>query len=763
VTPVLAVIVPTVVGLGLLVSLLVLVRDAWERLRGPGWMSRRCGHQGRAAAAMAAGPPRPPGSRRPTTRERAVGGLRDPWWYLLAAALLVAVSLWALIGSWGNYIGWQDWLEGISWLFLVFIAAGAAAAVLAVACLVLMVRGPRMPAWVAALTARTPLGVVPAGAPVSTTVVEHPRHRRRARGDAAPPVRPLGRHHVSDEVAAWARGIAGIWTVLAVGAIGWVTITDRIPTAPEELDNAIARPVWITLYALLVLAALTVYRWEVAGSIALAVAAGALAVMSSLQYGPFMALALTTAFAVPAFLHWLAWQRDHHVHRLLRVGAFTFVLIGTVWVWSDRVYAHYFGPTHPESATVLVPAGDVEWAWAGATTSRSTTVVARTADPAGRVRLAMSTSPALSDPIWSPPGRSTEQNHLVTRLDVEGLQPDTAYWWAVEVDGRLDRARSGRMRTMPEGPASFSLAVSACARSRSNGAVFDTIRGARPLAFLILGDLHYANIADDDPGRFRDALDLVLSAPGQSALYRSTSTAYVWDDHDYSDNDGDASSASRPAAHQVYRAWVPHHPLVGDGDSAPIGQSFVAGRVRVVMTDTRSDRSPPDEVAPPERDMLGPRQEAWFADELAAARAAGQVVLWASTSPWIGAANPTSDTWAGYDASRRRVADLIVAAGMQDRLVMVAGDAHMVALDDGTNTDYSSSGAGGFPLLQAAALDRPGSVKGGPYSGGTYPGGGQYGEVEVADVGGPRLEVTLRGLTWQRQLLVERTFSLPVG
>jgi hypothetical protein len=104
-----------------------------------------------------------------------------------------------------------------------------------------------------------------------------------------------------------------------------------------------------------------------------------------------------------------------------------------------------------------------------------------------------------------------------------------------------------------------------------------------------------------------------------------------------------------------------------------------------------------------------------------------------------------------------------VDAGMQDRLVMVAGDAHMVALDAGQHTDYSTTGAGGFPLLQAAALDRPGSVKGGPYSGGTHPGGGRYGEIVVDDTGGETLEVTLRGRTWEGELLVEEAFVLPVG
>ena len=66
---------------------------------------------------------------------------------------------------------------------------------------------------------------------------------------------------------------------------------------------------------------------------------------------------------------------------------------------------------------------------------------------------------------------------------------------------------------------------------------------------------------------------------------------------------------------------------------------------------------------------------------------------------------------------------------------MVSGDAHMIAIDDGTNTNYSDTPGPGFPLFNAAALDRPGSIKGGPYSEGTVAGGGQFGTLEIEDTG----------------------------
>ena len=756
--PPLAVIVPTVLGLGLLFTAVTLLRDAYRALRGPGWMSRRCGIQGRRAAVAAVG--RPAGTAPPGTAPDLVGRRARTNTALWGAALC-ALALYLLAGSWGNYIGWTFWAESIAWFWVTFIAAAAGFGGVGITALVLAARWDDPPAWTTALLTRTPLGRVPDRPSVTTAVVHHPAHVRRVHRPA--PVRPLGPHHVTDAVAVWVRAAAGLWTVVALAGIGWLTFSGRLPRTPEELDAGIAAPAWLTLYALLVLSALAVYRWELAGSIALALTAALLGVLSSIQYPSWVALAITSVFAVPAFGHWLAWQRDHHVHHLVRVAVTTALLLVGTFLGATTVYAHYFGPTHPSSAVVAPPDSPVEWAWAGGTTSRATQVVARVRGEHERVRLAVATDPELTDPTFSAPVPATDADHRVVRLDVADLEPDTTYHWAVEVDGQLDLVRSGRVRTLPEGPASFTMIASACARSGSNGAVFDAIRERDPLVYLVLGDLHYANIGDDDPAAFRAALQQVLTRPGQAALYRATSTAYVWDDHDYSANDGDAASPSRPAVDEVYRAWVPYRDLVSDEVTGPIGQSFVAGRVRVVMTDTRSQRTPPGAARGPDQHLLGPDQEAWFADQLAEARDQGQVVVWTGGVPWIGPAVDVGDSWAGYADARQRVADLIAEAGMADRVIALAGDAHMVALDDGTNTDYSTAQVGGFPLLQAAALDRPGSTKGGPYSDGTYPGGGQFGQVEVVDEGGDTLEIVLSGHTWDGRVLVERAFTLPVG
>ena len=155
------------------------------------------------------------------------------------------------------------------------------------------------------------------------------------------------------------------------------------------------------------------------------------------------------------------------------------------------------------------------------------------------------------------------------------------------------------------------------------------------------------------------------------------------------------------------------------GDAA-IYQAFTVGRVRIIITDDRSEQDATT--------LLGERATQWLLDELTDSSTTHALVVWASSVPWIGASPDAGggDGWSAYPHERQRVADAIAAAGVHN-LIMVSGDAHMVAIDDGTNSDYATGGGAGFPVFHAAALDRPGGVKGGPYSEGVFPGGGQFG------------------------------------
>ncbi len=155
--------------------------------------------------------------------------------------------------------------------------------------------------------------------------------------------------------------------------------------------------------------------------------------------------------------------------------------------------------------------------------------------------------------------------------------------------------------------------------------------------------------------------------------------------------------------------------------------------------------------------MLGAGQKQWLKQEMLAARGVYPLIVWVGSVPWIGS---SSDGWHSFSNERAELADFIADNGIEG-LVMLSGDAHMLAIDDGTNSDYSQSGSASFPVFHAAALDRPGSVKGGPYSHGTFPGGGQFGLMTVTDDGVNPICVQWSGRDASDVEIVGLTFCQP--
>lgn len=432
-----------------------------------------------------------------------------------------------------------------------------------------------------------------------------------------------------------------------------------------------------------------------------------------------------------------------------------------------RVYDAYLGPTHPSSDVQLPPADLVAWAWAGAVTDSSFRVTAALAED-GRKAAAGNPVQLIVASEAGGPAKVVGANRVseagVASFEVQGLEPGQRFRWTVSI-GRADDARSGVVTTFPRGAASFRIAFGACASTGSNGRVFDRIREDQPLLFIHTGDFHYEDIRRNDPDAIRAAYAKSLTAPAQQALWLAVPVAYTWDDHDYGGNDADRTTRSRPAARSVYREIVPHYPLPGGETDRPIYQAFSIGRVRVIITDARSERDPSSAPDGPGKSMLGPDQLAWLFAELLSARDTHALALWVNSVPWI-SSGAGGDDWGAYAEERRRIADFLVEHGITN-LVMLSGDAHMLAADDGRDNRFASDGAGpGFPVLQAGALDRRGSVKGGPYSEGAFPGGGQYGLLEVRDLG-DRIEIDFRGRDWTgRDLLrYSRTFEVspPAG
>jgi membrane-associated phospholipid phosphatase len=563
--------------------------------------------------------------------------------------------------------------------------------------------------------------------------------------------RRRGTVHIRPRQLLTIRRLAHLTAAGAALGLAVLTLTVGVPANPEGtvFGPAISTPVQLVLAGLVSVGAVVAWRWDAAGAVLIAFAAAGLGLFAAVEYAPVFALALTAILFLPAFLLWVGWQHERTWAEIVGLAVFTTALLGFTAFGTNELNDRLFGPTHPASTAVDLPVDHVEWVWTGGLQSDAITIVARLADADADTSAQLVLHPETGPPVRV--GSLTPDEHGVVRAMAEGLRPATEYRFEVVVDGATDRTRGvGSFRTPGIGAESFRVALSSCARVGSNGRVFDAIAAADPLVYLATGDIHYSNIGVNSPDAFRAAYDRLLTEPGQAALYRQVPIAYVWDDHDYGPNDGDSTSPTRPAARQVYREVVPHAG-VAPGD-APINQAFTIGRVRFVMTDGRSERT--------DDSMLGEAQRDWLVEELTTSSRTHALVVWVNPVPWIVEAREGGDNWSGFPEERRLIANAIAEADI-DNLVMVSGDAHMVALDDGSHSDYSDDGGAGFPVFHAAALDRPGSIKGGPYSDGTFDGPGQFGLLDIAD-DGDTISVTTTGTNWEGEILVRRTFTFDV-
>lgn len=401
-----------------------------------------------------------------------------------------------------------------------------------------------------------------------------------------------------------------------------------------------------------------------------------------------------------------------------------------------------------EAGSLAAP-NAVRFAWQGAVSSTGGSVVAELDKTRGpyTVRLAYSTDPDLVSPSFT----ASQTPDQYARFDITGLSPATVYHWAVEVDGTLHDTARGTLRTFPTS-GNLTIATASCAGGAgaeyvdparpdtSNAPTFDRIGDHNPDLFIHMGDLHYRDIGGSDTQElYRNGYRDALANPRQAALYSTVPITYTWDDHDFAGNNSGASSPARSSALEVYRQAVPHYPvgLTGAENDTPIAQTFTIGRVRVILLDTRSERDLPTAT------ILGTEQKQWLKDTLLAATE--PLIIINTGVPWI--ADNGDDTWFGAAGERAELAEFFEDNDLTDRLLLIGGDMHGLAIDDGTNSQYDTGAATpGPPVLQCGPLDCQTSTKGGPYSEGAVDDSEQqYMLISVADPGGDTITVTATG------------------
>jgi phosphodiesterase/alkaline phosphatase D-like protein len=151
--------------------------------------------------------------------------------------------------------------------------------------------------------------------------------------------------------------------------------------------------------------------------------------------------------------------------------------------------------SHAFATTAQIEFGPV----CGSVGTNSATFTLGVTEAGTKARLLVSTNENWETPVATAWPTVTEGARKFT---VQGLQPATKYFYAVELDGRRQKEAAGQFRTLPVGPASFQFAFGNSLRSHrpaNSGLTAATQHDI--LFFLNTGDLFNKDIAVNDHDR----------------------------------------------------------------------------------------------------------------------------------------------------------------------------------------------------------------------------------------------------------------------
>jgi alkaline phosphatase D len=372
----------------------------------------------------------------------------------------------------------------------------------------------------------------------------------------------------------------------------------------------------------------------------------------------------------------------------------------------------------------------------------------------------VSESEDFSRPRAEGSARAAAERDWCAKSWAEGLAPDRWYFYRfVAPDGSTSPV--GRTRTLPEaGVQKFRLAVFSCSNygfgwfnAYGHAAEANDCDLAVHLGDYIYeyGAGTYPDHGQGAPGRVLEPANEIVTLtdyrlryatyradPDCQRLHQVLPMISVWDDHEsandswkdgaqnhQSDTEGDWTTR-KAIAKRVYREWMPvsdeAYTTYQIGDLATLfkldtrlegrDQQLDLGKVLAGQKDPQGamealNRFRDGEWANPDRQLLGPEQEAWLAEELKASTASGtawqvlvqQVLIGNLRTPvsivdQLGSGLPdfvsqrlkaaalasqvglpaNMDAWDGYPAARARVFKAALAADAN--LLVLAGDTH---------------------------------------------------------------------------------------
>ena len=207
-----------------------------------------------------------------------------------------------------------------------------------------------------------------------------------------------------------------------------------------------------------------------------------------------------------------------------------------------------------------------------------------------------------------------------------------------------------------------------------NERVWNTIGALEPRAVLLLGD----NVYIDDPEtpemqRFHYYRR--QSQPEWMRLAKRVPIYGIWDDHDFTTNDGWGGPAiDEPKwKREVWKIFKENYdnPYYGGGDKQPgCWFDFWIGKVHFVLIDGRYYRESPKGDNP---SMLGPAQQKWLKKTL---KKPATFTVFCTNVPMTPKVKPGSkDTWDGFSAEREKIFQFIAKQKIPG-VIILSADRH---------------------------------------------------------------------------------------
>ena len=207
-----------------------------------------------------------------------------------------------------------------------------------------------------------------------------------------------------------------------------------------------------------------------------------------------------------------------------------------------------------------------------------------------------------------------------------------------------------------------------------NERIWDTIGAIDPRALLLLGD----NVYIDDPATPEMQLFHYYrrqSQPEWAKLAKKVPIYAIWDDHDFTTNDGWGGPAIEEPKwkREVWKVFKDNwdNPYYGGGEEQPgCWFDFWIGKVHFVLIDGRYYRESPKGKDP---SMLGPAQMKWLKKTL---KKPATFTVFCTNVPVTPKVKPGSkDTWDGYSKERQRIFQFIADQKIPG-VIILSADRH---------------------------------------------------------------------------------------